>query len=89
MEIYRDREFGRLMEVKSFDDLEVWQIGRDLVTKVYMLTVSLPQSETFGLIAQIERAALSVPANIAEGLVVIIIWIRPNFISTLGALSMN
>jgi len=55
------------MEVKSFENLEVWQIGRDLVTKVYMLTVSLPQSETFGLIAQIKRAALSVPANIAEG----------------------
>jgi four helix bundle protein len=55
------------MGVKSFEDLEVWQIGRDLVTKVYMLTVSLPQSETFGLIAQIKRAALSVPANIAEG----------------------
>jgi four helix bundle protein len=55
------------MEVKSFENLEVWQIGRNLVTKVYMLAVSLPQSETFGLIAQIKRAALSVPANIAEG----------------------
>ena len=55
------------MEVKSFEDLEVWQIGRDLVTKVYRLTASLPQSETFGLIAQIKRAVLSVPANIAEG----------------------
>ena len=55
------------MGVKSFENLEVWQIGRDLVTKVYMLTVSLPQSETFGLTAQIKRAALSLPANIAEG----------------------
>jgi four helix bundle protein len=55
------------MEVKSFENLEVWQIGRDLVTKVYMPTVSPPHSETFGLIAQIKRAALSVPANIAEG----------------------
>ena len=55
------------MEVKSFENLEVWQIGRDLVTKVYTLTASLPQSETFGLIAQIKRSALSVPANIAEG----------------------
>jgi len=55
------------MEVKSFENLEVWQIGRDLVTKVYTLTASLPQSEAFGLIAQIKRAALSVPANIAEG----------------------
>jgi four helix bundle protein len=55
------------MEVKSFENLEVWQMGRDLVTKVYMLTASLPQSETFGLTAQTKRAALSVPANIAEG----------------------
>jgi four helix bundle protein len=55
------------MEVKSFENLEVWQIGRDLVTKVYTLTASLPQSEAFGLAAQIKRAALSVPANIAEG----------------------
>ena len=55
------------MEVKSFENLEVWQIGRDLVAKVYTLTASLPQSEAFGLIPQIKRAALSVPANIAEG----------------------
>jgi len=55
------------MEVKSFENLEVWQIGRDLVAKVYTLTASLPQTEAFGLVAQIKRAALSVPANIAEG----------------------
>ncbi len=55
------------MEVKSFENLEVWQIGRDMVTKVYTLTASLPQSEAFGLVAQVKRAALSVPANIAEG----------------------
>lgn len=55
------------MEVKSFEDLEVWQMGRDLVARVYMMTVSLPRSEDFGLTAQIRRAALSVPANIAEG----------------------
>ena len=55
------------MEVKSFENLEVWQIGRDVVTKVYTLTASLPESEAFGLIPQIKRAALSVPANIAEG----------------------
>jgi four helix bundle protein len=55
------------VEVKSFDNLEVWQIGRDLVAKVYTRTASLPQSEAFGLIGQIKRAALSVPGNIAEG----------------------
>jgi len=42
------------MEVKSFENLEVWQIGRDLVTKVYALAASLPQSEAFRLIAQIQ-----------------------------------
>jgi len=55
------------MEVKTFEDLEVWQIGRDLVSEVYALTASLPQSEAYGLVGQIKRAALSVPANIAEG----------------------
>ena len=55
------------MEVKSFENLEVWQIGRDLVAEVYALTASLPESEAFGLIPQMKRAALSVPANIAEG----------------------
>ena len=56
-----------MTEVKSFENLEVWQLGRDLVAKVYTLTASLPESETFGLTAQTKRAALSVPANIAEG----------------------
>ena len=56
-----------MAEVKSFENLEVWQLGRDLVTKIYTLTASLPESETFGLTAQTKRAALSVPANIAEG----------------------
>jgi four helix bundle protein len=57
----------KLKAVSSFEDLEVWQMGRDLVTAVYRLTASLPQSEAFGLTSQIKRAALSVPANIAEG----------------------
>ena len=56
-----------MMEVKGFENLEVWQIGRDLVTSLYAVTMNLPESELFGLTAQIKRAALSVPANIAEG----------------------
>lgn len=36
------------MEVKSFEDLEVWQMGRDLVARVYMMTVSLPGAKTSG-----------------------------------------
>ena len=51
----------------AFEDLEVWQMGREMVVTIYGLAKALPQEETFGLASQIKRAALSVPANIAEG----------------------
>lgn len=47
--------------------LEVWQDGILLVEHVYQLTASFPGDERFGLTAQIRRAAISVPSNIAEG----------------------
>ncbi len=53
--------------VKSFEDLEVWQLATDLVPDVYKLTKHLPKHELFGLTGQIRRAAVSVSANIAEG----------------------
>jgi len=53
--------------IKDFSDLEVWQIGRSLVKESYELTSLFPKEEIFGIISQIKRAALSVPANIAEG----------------------
>jgi four helix bundle protein len=53
--------------VQTFRDLRVWQVGMDLVVGVYELTKALPKSETYGLSSQIQRAAVSVPANIAEG----------------------
>ncbi len=53
--------------MRGFEDLEVWQIGREMVINTYELTKSLPREEAFGLTSQIKRAALSVPANIAEG----------------------
>jgi four helix bundle protein len=55
------------MPVSSFRDLRVWQNGIDLVACVYELTRSFPKHETYGLSSQIQRAAVSVPANIAEG----------------------
>lgn len=52
---------------KSYRDLIVWQKSMELVKTTYRLAETLPQKELFGLSAQIRRAAVSIPANIAEG----------------------
>jgi four helix bundle protein len=55
------------MQIKSFRDLRVWQAGIELVRIVYELTPKFPRSETYGLASQMQRAAVSIPSNIAEG----------------------
>jgi len=55
------------MKIMSFRDLRVWQLAMDLVELVYRLTRSFPKNEIYGLASQIQRAAVSVPSNIAEG----------------------
>ena len=55
------------MSVKSYKDLEVWRKAMDLVVKCYQTTKSFPKSEVYGLAGQLQRAAVSIPANIAEG----------------------
>jgi four helix bundle protein len=55
------------MSVSSYRDLKVWQKAMDLVVECYRLAKLLPTHETYGLAGQIRRAAVSVPANIAEG----------------------
>jgi four helix bundle protein len=52
---------------QNFQDLIVWQKGHQFVLSVYRLTKSFPKEEVFGLTSQMRRAAVSVPANIAEG----------------------
>jgi four helix bundle protein len=52
---------------RSFRDLIVWQRAHELVLLVYALTSRFPKHETYGLSQQLRRAAVSVPANIAEG----------------------
>ncbi len=52
---------------KSFEDLVVWRKSHDFVLEIYKLTNAFPRDELFGLISQIRRAAVSIPANIAEG----------------------
>jgi four helix bundle protein len=53
--------------VRTFQDLVVWQKAHRFVVSVYSLTASFPKHETYGLTSQLRRAAVSVPANIAEG----------------------
>lgn len=54
-------------EIKSYQDLKVWQSGMELAKLCYLLTRSFPKEELFGMTSQIRRAAASIPANIAEG----------------------
>ena len=52
---------------RRFEDLIVWQKAHALVLRVYEVTKAFPKEELFGLTSQMRRAAVSVPANIAEG----------------------
>ena len=53
--------------IKSYRDLLIWQRGMDVVEACYRITKRLPDEERYGLISQIRRSAVSIPANIAEG----------------------
>jgi four helix bundle protein len=52
---------------KSFQELLVWQKAHQLVLAVYRLTDAFPKHELFALTSQLRRAAVSIPANVAEG----------------------
>ena len=54
-------------DTRSYKDLIVWQKGIALAKTVYALTRSFPSEERFGIVAQMRRAAISVPSNVAEG----------------------
>ncbi len=54
-------------KIESFKDLIVWQKGIELVNEIYKVTKPFPKEEMYGLSSQIRRAAISIPANIAEG----------------------
>ena len=53
--------------MQSYKELVVWQKGIDLVVEVYKITETFPKSELYGLMSQMRRAAVSIPANITEG----------------------
>ena len=55
------------MPASSYQDLTVWQASMEMVVEVYRLTGAFPKQEVYGLTSQIQRAAVLVPANLAEG----------------------
>ena len=54
-------------KINRFQDLQVWQEAHALVLQVYKTTQTFPKTEVYGLTSQMRRAAVSIPANIAEG----------------------
>lgn len=57
----------KMTAAKSFQDLIVWQKAHRFVLSVYKITKFFPKEETYGLTLQFRKAAVSIPANIAEG----------------------
>jgi len=55
-----------MSRIKSYRDLDTWQVGMDVVEQTYRLTALLPDTERFGLCSQMRRAAVSIPSNVAE-----------------------
>jgi four helix bundle protein len=55
------------LPAKRFEELVVWHKAHEVVLAVYELTAGFPKHETYGLTSQMRRAAVSLPANIAEG----------------------
>lgn len=55
------------MVSRTFQDLQVWQKAHAWVIEIYRMTARFPREELYGLTAQLRKAAVSVPANVAEG----------------------
>lgn len=56
-----------MSEIKTHKDFDVWKGAMTLAKEIYKLTTNFPREETYGLVSQIRRAAVSIPSNIAEG----------------------
>lgn len=54
-------------KIKTYRDLDIWSKGIEVVKDTYKLTEKFPKRETYGLISQMRRAAVSIPSNVAEG----------------------
>jgi four helix bundle protein len=54
-------------EINTYKDLHAWQVGMDTIELTYELTADFPDEERYGLVAQMRRASVSIPSNVAEG----------------------
>ena len=66
--IIYEEEGGYKKKINSFQDLLVWKEAHQFVIQIYPISGSFPSSEKYGLTDQLRRAAVSIPANIAEGM---------------------
>jgi four helix bundle protein len=55
------------MKIRNFRDLDVWKMGKEIVLDIYRVTAAFPRDEVYGLAAQMRRASVSIPSNVAEG----------------------
>lgn len=55
------------MKSASFQEMDVWKLAHAWVLRIYKMTEAFPKHELYGLTSQLRRAAVSVPANLAEG----------------------
>ena len=63
---YRVKEYME-RKIKTYRDLNIWNAGIELVKDIYKLTVKFPKQETYGLVSQMRRSAISISSNVAEG----------------------
>jgi four helix bundle protein len=56
-----------MTHIPAYKRLETWQVSMTFVESCYKATVNFPREETYGLTSQLRRAAISIPANLAEG----------------------
>lgn len=54
-------------KIRNFRDLNIWQLGIEIIQDVYKATKQFPREELYGLLSKMRRAAVSIPSNIAEG----------------------
>jgi four helix bundle protein len=63
----RRRKVDPMAGLRSYKQLDAWKLAMTLVESTYRVTKLLPDTERYGLIAQMQRCSVSIPSNIAEG----------------------